>query len=586
MQESGGALVVVLDGVVHGTTVVPHEHVAACPAVPVNIFRARGQLVDVFQDRRALGFVHVGKSLGEERIDVQRLAARFRVCAHHGMRHRRGYLGYRQRIGGRFAIALRGGLAAVLRLEIFEEMLHAGRKLLIGRIHIAEHRISTPFRHLERVEQGHRWRAFGVGDIGMPEVVAGSRLAGAILQHQELGEVGKSPTAIEWMGFHGAEVPGEGDLRGRRQGLTANDQHDVLEERVADEIHRCGVQRLRQIHAADLRAQRNAQLPYFQHAAHTFRCRSATVYSSDRCPVPGAQRSFRNSTTGMTASIHPFDAVLGAEVRGIDLSRPVGSDSVAVVRAAYEEHSVLLFRDQELTAEQQIDFSRRFGKLEIHVLGQWRHPEHPEILIVSNVKDKDRHVGVPHAGRYWHTDLSYMVAPSRGSLLYAIEIPEQNGRALGDTRFTSTVAAYEALPEESKDRIADLSATFSLAHHRSKLMADGASEDRLTADQEAKVPVAVHRIVQEHPVTGRKCLFVNEGHTVEILGLPEKEGRELLEMLCRHATSPEFLYLHRWRVGDLLMWDNVATQHIAEFNYALPERRYLHRTTLEGVALA
>jgi taurine dioxygenase len=288
----------------------------------------------------------------------------------------------------------------------------------------------------------------------------------------------------------------------------------------------------------------------------------------------------------MTASIHPFDAVLGAEVRGIDLSRPVDSDSVAVLRAAYEEHSVLLFRDQELTPEQHIDLSRCFGKLEIHVLGQWRHPEYPEILIVSNVKDKDRHVGVPHAGRYWHTDLSYMVAPSRGSLLYAIEIPEQNGRALGDTRFTSTVAAYEALPEETKDRVADLSATFSLAHHRSKLMADGASEDRLTADQEAKVPVAVHRIVQEHPVTGRKCLFVNEGHTVEILGLPEKEGRELLDMLCRHATSPEFLYLHRWRVGDLLMWDNVATQHIAEFNYALPQRRYLHRTTLEGVALA
>lgn len=288
----------------------------------------------------------------------------------------------------------------------------------------------------------------------------------------------------------------------------------------------------------------------------------------------------------MAASIHPFDSALGAEVRGIDLSLPMDGDSFAIVREAYEEHSVLLIRDQKLTPEQHIDFSRRLGKLEIHVLDQWRHPEHAEILIVSNIKDNDRHIGVPHAGRYWHTDLSYMVAPSRGSLLYAIEIPEQNGRALGDTRFTSTVAAYEALPEETKERIADLSATFSLAYHRSKLMADGASEDRLTADQEAKVPVAVHKIVQEHPVTGRKCLFVNEGHTVEILDLPQDEGRELLDMLCRHATNPEFVYCHRWRVGDMLMWDNVATQHIAEFNYALPQRRYLHRTTLEGVALA
>jgi taurine dioxygenase len=288
----------------------------------------------------------------------------------------------------------------------------------------------------------------------------------------------------------------------------------------------------------------------------------------------------------MGVSIHPFEAALGAEVRGVDLAQSLDDESFAIVREAYEEHSVLLFRDQKLTPQQHIDFSRRFGKLEIHVLNQWCHAEHPEILIVSNIKDKDRHVGVPHAGRYWHTDLSYMVAPSRGSLLYAIEIPEKDGRALGDTRFSSTVAAYDALQADIKERIADLRATFSLAHHRSKLMADGADNSPLTEEQQAKVPVAVHKIVQNHPVTGRKCLFVNEGHAVEILDLPEEEGRELLDMLCRHVTKPEFVYRHRWRIGDLLMWDNVATQHIAEFDYALPQRRYLMRTTLEGVALA
>lgn len=288
----------------------------------------------------------------------------------------------------------------------------------------------------------------------------------------------------------------------------------------------------------------------------------------------------------MKVSIHPFEAALGAEVSELDLSRPVDDESFTMVREAYEEHSVLLFRGQKLTPQQHIDFSRRFGTLEIHVLDQWCHADHPEILIVSNIKEKDRHIGVPHAGRYWHTDLSYMVAPSRGSLLYAIEIPEQNGRTLGDTRFTSTAAAYEALPAEIKERIADLRATFSLAHHRSKLMADGADENPLTEEQQAKVPVAVHKIVQDHPVTGRKCLFVNEGHAVEILDLPQNEGRALLDMLCRHATKPEFVYRHRWRTGDLLMWDNVATQHIAEFDYALPQRRYLLRTTLEGVALA
>jgi len=288
----------------------------------------------------------------------------------------------------------------------------------------------------------------------------------------------------------------------------------------------------------------------------------------------------------MTVSIEPFDSALGAEVRGLDISRPIDDDSFERVRQAYEDYSVLLFRDQELTPRQHIDFSRRFGKLEIHVLDQWRHAEHPEILIVSNIKDKERHIGVPHAGRYWHTDLSYMQAPSRGSLLYAIEIPEQDGHALGDTRFTSTVAAYDALADEVKERIADLSATFSLAFHRSRLMADGADNKPLSEEQQAKVPVAVHKIVQEHPVTGRKCLFVNEGHAVEILDVPPQESRRLLDMLCRHATKAEFMYRHRWRVGDLLMWDNVSTQHIAEFDYALPQRRYLLRTTLEGVSLA
>ena len=288
----------------------------------------------------------------------------------------------------------------------------------------------------------------------------------------------------------------------------------------------------------------------------------------------------------MAVSIHPFDTALGAEVRGLDLTQPMDDDTCDRVRQAFEDHSVLLARGLELTPEQHIAFSRRFGDLQHHVLDQWRHPEHPEILIVSNIKDKDRHIGVPHAGRYWHTDLSYMAAPSRGSMLYAIEIPEANGKTLGDTRFTSTVAAYEALPDEMKERIADLSATFSLAHHRSRLMADGVDDKPLTAQQQAQVPTAVHKIVQQHPITGRKCLFINEGHAVEIQGLPEEESRELLDTLCRHATRPEFVYRHRWQVGDLLMWDNVATQHIASFDYALPKRRYLHRTTLEGVALA
>ena len=126
--------------------------------------------------------------------------------------------------------------------------------------------------------------------------------------------------------------------------------------------------------------------------------------------------------------------------------------------------------------EQHIAFSRRFGALEIHVLDQWRNPQHPELLVVSNIKDGDRHVGVYNAGRYWHTDLSYMQALSRGSLLYALEVPERNGRVLGDTLFASTTAAYAAMPASMQRCIADLSATFSLAHQRRKLLADACGD--------------------------------------------------------------------------------------------------------------
>ena len=288
----------------------------------------------------------------------------------------------------------------------------------------------------------------------------------------------------------------------------------------------------------------------------------------------------------MTVEIRPFDAALGAEVHGVDLSLPLDDDTFRAIERAYNDRSVLLFRDQRLTPAQHVEFTRRFGELEIHVLDQWRHPEHPEILIVSNIKQGDRHVGVYNAGRYWHTDLSYMQAPSRGSALYAIEIPHAPDRTLGDTLFASTAAAYDALPDETKVRIEHLRATFSLSHQRAKLMADGDKEAALTPEQAAKTPVAVHRIVQRHPVTGRKCLFINHGHTIEILDLPAAESRELLEMLCEHCTRDEFVYRHRWREGDLLMWDNIPTQHLAVFDYPADSRRYMHRTTLAGVALA
>ena len=287
----------------------------------------------------------------------------------------------------------------------------------------------------------------------------------------------------------------------------------------------------------------------------------------------------------MTPDIRPFEAALGAEVRGVDLSQDLDDASFAAVERAWNDHSVLLFRDQVIDKVRHIAFSRRFGALEVHVLDQYLHPEYPEILIVSNLMDDDRHVGIYDAGRYWHTDLSYMAVPSRGSLLYAIEVPhDAAGNALGDTLFASTAAAYDALAPEMKRRISGLTAEFSLANRHAKLVADGDPDAALSDAHRERTPPVVHKVVRTHPVTGRRSIYVNEGQTARILGLPDDEACDLLHELCTHCTRPEFVYRHRWRAGDLLMWDNIPTQHLAICDYALPQRRYMHRTTLRGTA--
>jgi len=289
----------------------------------------------------------------------------------------------------------------------------------------------------------------------------------------------------------------------------------------------------------------------------------------------------------MAIELNPLSDAIGVEVHGVDLSREVSDEDFADIVAAWNTHSLLLFRDQKLTPGQHVAFSARFGELVIHVLDQWRLDGHPELLIISNLREGGKPIGAYNAGRYWHTDLSYMQAPSRGSLLYAIEVPRDGDRVLGDTTFASTTAAYDALDEQTKTMIADLTATFSLEYQRAKLREDGDSEEgtRLTQEQLAKAPACVHHIVQKHPVTGRKLLFINEGHTVEIQGLAKDEQRALCDKLFAHCIKPEFTYRHNWREGDLLMWDNIPTQHLATFDYALPQRRYMLRTTLRGAEL-
>ena len=274
--------------------------------------------------------------------------------------------------------------------------------------------------------------------------------------------------------------------------------------------------------------------------------------------------------------INILSDALGAEVVGLDLAQPLDGVSFAKVHQAHLDYQVLVFRDQDITPAQHIDFSRRFGDLSTHVYDQFLLPDHPEILKVSNKKTADGDfVGLNSAGRRWHSDLSYADMPSLGSLLYALEIPPTGG----DTLFNNMYAAYETLPQATKDRIDGLKAEFLIGSARKYYTEK--ERPALTAEQLASVPPVEHPVVRTHPETGRKALYVNPAHTLRILGIDDDEAEDLLADLTEHSVKPEFVYRHEWRLHDLVFWDNRCCMHIAE---PPPEgtRRHMHRTTVMG----
>ena len=268
--------------------------------------------------------------------------------------------------------------------------------------------------------------------------------------------------------------------------------------------------------------------------------------------------------------LRPLSNALGAEILGLDLAQPLDEETFTKVHKAHLEHLVLVFRDQHLTPDQHIAFSRRFGELSGHVYDQFLLPGHPEILKVSNKKDDGgEFVGLPNAGRRWHSDLAYTKTPSLGSLLYALEIPPEGG----DTLFNNMYRAYETLPETTKARIDGKKGEYLLGSAR-KFYSE-AERPALSAEQLSSVPPVQHPIVRTHPETGRKALYVSTGHTVRILGMPDDESEALLADLIEHATRPEFVYRHKWRLHDR------CCMHIAEPPPAgFP--RHMHRTTVIG----
>lgn len=272
----------------------------------------------------------------------------------------------------------------------------------------------------------------------------------------------------------------------------------------------------------------------------------------------------------------PTGAALAAEVRGVDL-RSVGDAEFAAIHRAWVDHLVLLFRGQELTDEDLIGFSRRFGELDwapVQETGRRFVDGHPEIYVVSNVMEKGVPIGSLGAGEaVWHTDMSYIPDPPKASMLYALEVPP----AGGNTGFVNMYAVYEALPPQLKRRLEGLSLKHDGTYNSGGYLRQGLSavDDPLTS------PGAVHPLVCTHPESGRRVLYLGRRRNAYITGLPLAESESLLDELWSYAEREEFTWYNQWRVGDLVLWDNRCTMHRRD-PFDSQARRVMHRTQVKG----
>jgi taurine dioxygenase len=264
---------------------------------------------------------------------------------------------------------------------------------------------------------------------------------------------------------------------------------------------------------------------------------------------------------------------VGAEVRGIDPSKPLADETIAGIRAAWVKHGVLVFPGMDMSLAQQVAFSRQFGELELHPIPAARHPQYPEIMVVTNKASED---GKPsttaETGRQWHSDGAFTLKPSLGSFLHCREIPGVGG----DTWFTSMYAAFDALSPPMQRLAESLEVVNSLAKQTRTV-------DR-RQDVLKEVPPVIQPMVRVHSETGRKALYLNDTVTTGIAGLSADESDALLRFFFAHSVKPEFTYRHRWRPLDLVFWDNRSTMHLAPKDYAPGEPRYMCRTTLVGEA--
>jgi taurine dioxygenase len=277
--------------------------------------------------------------------------------------------------------------------------------------------------------------------------------------------------------------------------------------------------------------------------------------------------------------VTPSGKILGATVEGLNLSKSFSPSDLKTVTKALGEHGVLRFPRQQLTGRQLKDFSAQFGELEINVAsGAYQEPGVPEVMILSNIVENGRPIGLADAGQGWHTDMSYSRMIAFANVLYGIKIPQRDGETLGATEFSSMHAAYEGLSEKIRNQLEGKTVLHDFNKFWEMMRREkGSKRPPLTAAQRKAKPPVSHPVFLQHPLTGRRVLYANPGYAVRINEMSEKESDAMLQLLFEHQLEPKYRYTFHWEEGDVQLWDDINKIHKAVDNSGPPEQRLIQR---------
>jgi taurine dioxygenase len=276
--------------------------------------------------------------------------------------------------------------------------------------------------------------------------------------------------------------------------------------------------------------------------------------------------------------VTPSASTLGATLEGVDLASELPAATVETIVQTLGRYGVLRFPRQTLSALDLKNFSALLGELEINVIGAFQEPGHPEVMILSNIVENGKPIGLGDAGQGWHADMSYSKLVAFANVLYAIKVPRRGGKPLGGTEFCDMCAAYDDLPAEIKQQLDgktalhDFNKFWEMMRHR-----PGNTRAPLSEHQRQTKPPVSHPVVLTHPISGRKSLYANPGYTMRINELPEADSEKLLEFLFAHQTQDKYRYTFHWQPGDVLVWDNLRTIHQALADYTADEHRLIKR---------